>query len=165
MNKVILKLFLILGYSVPFVFLAMNGDITHNTMFFYLLLILAFGILLFLTLKFKDYTVLIIGNLISIASSFLFMQHYHTDLWDWYFKPFSATAFISTISALVVAVQLLIVFAIYLITTKTTVLPQEKLEEDDTLTTDDAPKSENPPETKKVPAEKAVKYTEFNYRD
>ena len=56
-------------YCVPFVFLAMNEDAVYGTCWFYLVMIVAFGGLAYLSVKTKNILIMYIGNCLSFVSS------------------------------------------------------------------------------------------------
>ena len=169
MNKTIIKALLLLGYCVPYVFLAMQGDITYNTMSFYLFLVLGLSVLLFFVIKYKEYSLLIIGNLLSFITSFTFMQFYYTELWDWYYKPFSASMFIATITAVIASIEYLVIFAYNKTTSKNTIPTVDTLcaEEiaDCKENAEESSEGKTKENSKEKPEKKEVKYREFNYRD
>ena len=113
MNKWVVRILLLIGYSVPFVFLAMFGDVTYETMWLYLLLVVGFSLLCIGAIKTKQYAVVAVGNIISIASSYLCIQQFHTEKWNWYFKPFTDNMLMIIISVVIVLLQAIFVFKAY----------------------------------------------------
>lgn len=88
MKKNIIRIILLLCYCVPFVFLAMNEDITTGTLWFYLIMIFGFSALCGISIKTKNYSIVVIGNIISFISSCIFALNFQTGKWEYYFKPF-----------------------------------------------------------------------------
>ena len=88
MKKNFIRVLLLLGYCVPFVFLAMNEDATVGTLWFYLIMIIGFGILSYASAKTKNSWIVVIGNILSFASSCIFAWNFQTPKWEYYFKPF-----------------------------------------------------------------------------
>lgn len=88
MKKSIVKILLLSGYCLPFVFLAMNEDATVGTLWFYLIMIAGFTILCFSCIKTKNFLIVIIGNILSFVSSCGFAWFFQTEKWEYYFKPF-----------------------------------------------------------------------------
>ncbi len=111
MKKNILKIILILGYFVPFVFLAMNEDAASGTLWFYLVMVFGFGMLCFGCTKTKSIWIVIVGNILSFLSSGLFTQLHQTEKWGYYFTPFSPKQLIILETVVVFVVQ--IVFFIH----------------------------------------------------
>ncbi|MFI3227726.1 MAG: hypothetical protein R3Y09_10030 [Clostridia bacterium] len=113
MNKWIIRILLLIGYSVPFAFLAMFGDATYGTMWFYFLLVVGFSLLCTGAIKTKQYAVVAVGNIISIVASYLCIQQFHTEEWNWYFKPFTDNMLMIIISVVIVFIQAIFVFKAY----------------------------------------------------
>lgn len=113
MKKAITKIILFICYCTPFVFLAMNEDASSGTLWFYMLMILAFSILCCSSIKTKNYFIVIIGNIASFASSYIFTLTFHTEKWEYYFKPFSPYQLILFESLTAFLIQ--IIFIMYFI--------------------------------------------------
>ena len=88
MIKNISKVMLVLGYCMPFVFLAMNEDATKGTLWFYLIMIAGFSILCFCSIKINTPWIVVVGNILSFVSSCIFAWIFQTEKWEYYFKPF-----------------------------------------------------------------------------
>lgn len=88
MNKKILKSLLLLGYLIPFVFLAMNEDATSGSLWFYLIMLLGFSVLCFASIKTENLWIVVVGNILSFVSSCIFAWLFQTEKWEYYFKPF-----------------------------------------------------------------------------
>ena len=111
MKKTIVRIILLLCYCIPFVFLAMNEDAAKGTLWFYLVMILGFTALCYLCIKTKNYSIVIIGNLLSFISSCIFVLSFYTDKWEYYFKPFLPNELI--IFETVIAFLIQIIFVIH----------------------------------------------------
>lgn len=88
MKKNILKALLISGYLVPFVFLAMNEDATVGSLWFYLIMLVGFSALCFISIKTENLWIVVVGNILSFISSCIFSWLFQTEKWEYYFKPF-----------------------------------------------------------------------------
>ena len=110
--KKMLKAVLLLCYLTPFVFLAMNEDVTKGTLWFYLVMIVGFGTLSYLSAKTKNCLIVIIGNVLSFISSCIFAYSFQTEKWEYYFKPFLPNELIIFESVIAFIVQLVIVFSL-----------------------------------------------------
>lgn len=108
--KKIMTLFLLLCYSIPFVFLAMNEDAAVGTPYFYFVMIIAFGFLCFGSIKLKKLWVVVSGNILSFASSCVFAWIFQTEKWEWYFKPFLPNQLIIFEMVIVFVIQIIIAF-------------------------------------------------------
>lgn len=91
----------------------MYGDATYDTMLLYVLMIVALSVLCFSIIKSKEFTVVIFGNILSFITSYICIQQFYTDKWDWYFKPFTANGLLIVISVIAVLIQLLFVYTCY----------------------------------------------------
>ncbi len=113
MKRTLIRILLILGYCIPFVFLAMNEDATSGTLWFYLVMIIGFGALCYVSAKSKNTWIVVVGNILSFASSCIFTYYFRTEKWGWYFKPF--TPYQSIIFETIFAFVIQSIIAIYLI--------------------------------------------------
>ena len=113
MKKNILKIILLLFYCIPFVFLAMNEDATVGTLWFYLIMIIGFGILSCASAKTKNSWIVVIGNILSFASSCIFAWNFQTPKWEYYFKPFLPNTIIifETVIAFLIQIAIVIHYA------------------------------------------------------
>ncbi len=109
MKNVIVKICLILGYCVPFVFLAMNEDATTGTLWFYLIMIIGFGSLCFGCIKIKSPLIVVIGNILSFISTCIFAWVFKTEKWEYYFKPFLPNQLIVFESTFTFLIQIIFV--------------------------------------------------------
>ena len=113
MKKNILKIILLLFYCIPFVFLAMNEDATVGTLWFYLIMIIGFGALCYGSAKTKNSWIVVIGNILSFASSCIFAWNFQTPKWEYYFKPFLPNQLIifETVIAFLIQIAFVIHYA------------------------------------------------------
>lgn len=107
-----LKIFLLLVYCVPFVFLAMNEDAVFGTCWFYLVMIVVFGVLAYLCVKTKNVLMLYVGNGLSFVSSCFFAWNFQTPKWEYYFKPFLPNQLIIFETIVAIVLQSIIVICI-----------------------------------------------------
>lgn len=111
MKRTITKALLLLGYCLPFVFFAMNEDATTGTLWFYLIMIAGFGTLCFVSIKTKNYLIVVVGNILSFVSSCIFAWFFQTEKWEYYFKPFLPNQLIIFETIIVFLIQ--IIFDVY----------------------------------------------------
>ena len=113
MKKNFIRVLLLLGYCVPFVFLAMNEDATVGTLWFYLIMIIGFGILSYASAKTKNSWIVVFGNILSFASSCIFAWNFQTPKWEYYFKPFLPNTLIifETVVAFLIQIAIVIHYA------------------------------------------------------
>ena len=109
MKKNITKALLILGYCLPFVFLAMNEDATTGTLWFYLVMIIGFSVLCFGCIKTKNSSIVVVGNILSFVSSCIFAWLFQTEKWEYYFKPFLPNQLIIFETILAFLIQIIFV--------------------------------------------------------
>lgn len=88
MKNTVVRTMLLLFYCIPFVFLAMNEDATVGTLWSYLIMITGFSMLCYISIKTKNYAIVVIGNIASFVSSCVFALNFYTEKWEYYFKPF-----------------------------------------------------------------------------
>ncbi|MBR2405386.1 MAG: hypothetical protein IKA95_07010 [Clostridia bacterium] len=88
MKKALVRISLIAAYCIPYVFLAMNEDARFGSMWFYLIMIIGFGLLCYASAKTKNFWIVVVGNIASFASSSIFAWCFQTEKWEYYFKPF-----------------------------------------------------------------------------
>jgi len=110
MKKSLIRLFLILGYCIPFIFLAMNEDATVGTLWFYLFMTIGFGALCYGCAKTKNLWIVFVGNVLSFVSSCIFAWNFQTEKWEYYFKPFLPNQLVIFETVIVFAIQVVIVF-------------------------------------------------------
>lgn len=106
------KILLLLGYCIPFVFLAMNEDALYGSLWFYLFMITGFGTLSFICGKTENLRIVYAGNILSFISSFIFAWNFQTPKWDYYFKPFLPNQLIIFITIIAFIIQVTIAICI-----------------------------------------------------
>lgn len=87
----VIRVLLLIGYCVPFVFLSVNGDATFGTMLLYGVMIAGFSFLCLVALKTNNVAILYIGNALSFASSYAVAKLSRLELIEHYFKPLLPT--------------------------------------------------------------------------
>lgn len=112
MKRLIIRISLISGYCIPFVFLAMNEDAVTGTLWFYLVMILGFGALCYSCVKTKNTIIVVLGNLVSFASSCIFAWFFQTEKWEYYFKPFLPNQLIVFETVIAFAIQIIVVLCL-----------------------------------------------------
>ncbi len=110
MKNWIIRIFILLFYLIPYMFLSMNEDAASGTMWFYLLMIVAFVILSYISKKTNNRRLVIIGNICSLLVSLVCLFRFRTEKWDWYFKPLTDIQLMITVSVIAFIIQLRIVF-------------------------------------------------------
>ena len=108
-KELIIRVFLLIAYCVPFAFLTVNGDATSVTILFYGVMIAGFALLGFGALKTNNVTVLYIGNVLSFVSSCAAAKLSGLEPMGHYFKPFTSHSLIVAISVAVLIVHTIIV--------------------------------------------------------
>ncbi len=107
MKKRLLNILFLISYAVPYAFLSMNEDATKGTLWFYLIMIISFGLLCFFSLKRKQYTIILIGNIFSFITSFACVKLFQTEKWDWYFEPFYGETMLIFITVIAFSIQII----------------------------------------------------------
>ena len=101
----ITRILLLLFYSIPYAFLAIYGDVRFRTMWFYLIMIVAFTTLAIIAHLTKNEVVVIIGNVLSVISSFTALAISGIGPMGWYCKPLTTHALIAFFSLFAIAAQ------------------------------------------------------------
>lgn len=109
MKKTFIRGLLIFGYCIPFAFLAMNEDAQKGTMWFYLVMIIGFSVLCIGSIKTRNFWIVAVGNILSFVSSCIFAWHFHTEKWEYYFKPFLPNQLIIFETVIAFLIQIIIV--------------------------------------------------------
>lgn len=110
MNEKVIKALMLLAYCIPYGYLSMQGDFNSGTMIFYGFMIVSLGILLRVAIKTKNTIVLVIGNVLSFISSYIFISQNQTGDWASYFKPFSPLDLLILITMVAFLIQQLFIF-------------------------------------------------------
>lgn len=106
MNKKLIKFLMLMAYCIPYGYLAMKGDATSGTMIFYGFMIIGFGILCRTAIRTHNTIILIIGNILSFISSYLFTLRNLPEEWSWYFKPFTPVGLLVLITIVSFIIQI-----------------------------------------------------------
>ncbi len=99
------KIIMLLAYCVPYAYLAMYGDATYGTMIFYGFMVVCLGVLCHIAIKTKNRAVLIVGNILSLTSSYFLISKNQDEIWEWYFKPFTPFGLLLLITIIALVVQ------------------------------------------------------------
>ena len=105
----LIRILLLSAYCVPYTFLAINGDATSGTMLFYGVMVAAFSLLCWGSVKTNNMMIVVIGNIISFLSSYIAVLSGDLEAMAWYFKPFIAQSLLITISVVVTVIQVITV--------------------------------------------------------
>ena len=97
----IVRILLLIGYSIPFGFLSVNGDGAFGTMAFYGLMVLGFILLCWGALKTNNIICIYAGNILSFISSYGFAKIFDMDSMGYYFKPFTSYSLMVAISIVI----------------------------------------------------------------
>lgn len=104
----LVRILLIIAYCVPYAFLAVNGDATSGTMLFYGIMIAGFSLLCWGAIKTNNVTIVYIGNVVSLASSYAIAKLSGLEPMGHYFKPFTSYGLIVAISVAAIIIQTII---------------------------------------------------------
>lgn len=104
-----IKVMLILGYCIPFVFLAMNEDAITGSLWLYLVMIVSLSALCLGSIKTKNWGIVVVGNILSFISSCIFAWIFQTEKWEYYFKPFLPNQLIIFETVLAFLIQIMFV--------------------------------------------------------
>lgn len=110
MNKKAIKVLMLLAYCVPYGYLSMKGDFSSGTMIFYGLMIVCLGILLAIAIRTRNIIILVLGNILSFISSYIFISQNQTNDWGSYFKPFVSFDLLILITVVALVIQALFIF-------------------------------------------------------
>lgn len=105
MNKTIRNIVILVGFSLPYVFLAMLEDLKFGSMWIYGFMIVILIILTRYALRCGSFIPQLIGNIISYLGSYYFISLQEGDMWGWYFKPLSAIGLLKLVTVLIVLPQ------------------------------------------------------------
>ncbi|MCI8491929.1 hypothetical protein [Anaerotruncus sp.] len=111
MKKWMIRLALLLGYTVPYLYLSMYIDLIYGTPVFYAAALAGYVILYLLAAKTHNRSAALIGTVWTAVSSYCFMQYGWTQAWEWYFKPFTAAQLLAVLSLAAFFIQLLAIWA------------------------------------------------------
>ena len=108
------KIWILFFYCIPYFFISMNEDATYGTMWFYIITIISNSILCFICVKHKICYIMVLGNIMSFISSYIFILFFKNEKWIWYFKPYTPFSLLVFLSLISVIVQIIF----YIIKTK-----------------------------------------------
>ena len=98
---------LIVGYGIPYTFLAMYADYAFHTMLMYAVMVGAMGFLAWRCIRIGKLSVLFLGNILSYIISAICIMFFQTKEWSMYFKPFTAGILAIIISIVMLVLQIL----------------------------------------------------------
>ena len=107
--KKIITLILLVAYCVPFAFMAAYTDATSASMRMYGVMIVAFATLCIIALKTKNVPIIIIGNIISAVSSYVFLLNSGLGPMGEYFKPLTSYQTVVVVSVIAFVFQMIAV--------------------------------------------------------
>lgn len=107
MNKNISNIVVLIGFSIPYVFLAMFEDLRFGSMWIYGLMILALITLTRYSIKCSIFIPQFIGNIISYCGSYYLISLQQGDKWGRYFKPFSPLGLLNLVTILIIVPQVI----------------------------------------------------------
>ena len=103
--KWISRVLLLLLYSVPYVFLAIYGDAQWRSLWLYLPMIVGFTVLAIIAHVTKNEVIVIVGNVLSVISSYTALAVSGIGAMSWYFKPVTTHILIGLLSAVAMGAQ------------------------------------------------------------
>ena len=104
-KKWLIRMLLLIAYCVPYAFLSINGDANSGIMIFYGVMVVAFFLLCFVSIKTKNIAIIFIGNIFSFVFSYICVMLGDLEAKAWYFKPFTAKLLLMVISIVVTIIQ------------------------------------------------------------
>ena len=111
-KKWLIRILLLLAYCVPYAFLSINGDANSGIMIFYGVMVVAFFLLCFVSIKTKNIAIIFIGNIFSFVFSYICVMLGDLEAKAWYFKPFTAQSLLIAISIAATIMQMIVVYMI-----------------------------------------------------
>lgn len=103
------KWLLLIGYCVPYAFLAMYADAALGTMAGYAGMIAGLALMTWVVIRMRGMAVCIVGNIISFLASLAVSGFVEMERWRWYFKPFGPEMLLCALSVVMFVVQLVFV--------------------------------------------------------
>ena len=110
MDKFLTKAMLLIAYIIPYVFLALDGDLSGFAMLPYGAMVAAFLGLCWTAIKIGYGSLVYFGNIMSFISSWIAVDSSDLVKMSWYFKPFTAHQLLIIISVVLFVLQALIVW-------------------------------------------------------
>ena len=111
-KKWLIRMLLLIAYCVPYAFLSINGDANSGIMIFYGVMVVAFFLLCFVSIKTKNIAIIFIGNIFSFVFSYICVMLGDLEAKAWYFKPFTAQSLLIAISIAATIMQMIVVYMI-----------------------------------------------------
>lgn len=105
MDKFLTKSMLLIAYIIPYVFLALDGDLSDYAMLSYAAMAAAFMGLCWTAIKTNHAQLVFFGNIMSFISSWIAVDSSDLVKMSWFFKPFTVHQLLIIISIAVFAVQ------------------------------------------------------------
>ena len=105
----LIRILLLIAYCVPYAFLSVNGDATLGTLLFYGVMVAAFALLCWGSIKTNNMAIVFIGNVLSFVSSYIVVTFGDLESMAWYFKPFTAQSLLIAISIVATVIQVIVV--------------------------------------------------------
>ena len=99
MKKTVMGIIIVCIYCFPFVYFSMYQDFANGSMLGYLLMIVLTSLLAFFGQFFSSSIPIMIGNILSVLSSFYFIKTSNED-WRGFFKPLSPYQLLILVSIL-----------------------------------------------------------------
>ncbi len=112
MKKWSIRVALLLLYCIPFAFLSVNGDAQSRTMLFYVVMVIGFAGLCIISLNTSNIPIIYVGNILSLASSYIVGKISGLEPMGYYFKPFTSYFLIFAISVLATILQTVLVLSV-----------------------------------------------------
>ena len=105
----LVRILLLIGYCVPYALLSINGDATSGTMLFYGVMVVAFALLCWGSIKTNNMAIVFIGNALSFVSSYIIAMFGDLEAMAWYFKPFTTQSLLIVISIVATVIQAIVI--------------------------------------------------------
>ncbi|NLM05749.1 MAG: hypothetical protein GX219_02360 [Tissierellia bacterium] len=106
MDKNLIKKLILVGYAIPFPFLAMAEDLFFRSMFFYLIMIIALSFLCRSAMKHQAIPYALVGSVLSVVLSQVLILFFIPAERSGYFKPFTPRGLAFGISRVALVIQL-----------------------------------------------------------
>lgn len=99
------KIFLLMGYCIPYVFLCLYGDAVWGTGLIYGVAAAVVVLLCLFACKTQNIKLVVVGNIISFAVSELCVILFALEKLNYYFKPFSVHMLVCICSVIAILIQ------------------------------------------------------------
>ena len=101
----IIRMILLLFYSAPYVFFSIYGDARWRSLWLYVVMVASFTALAIIAHLTKNEVVVIVGNALSVISSFVALEISGIGAMSWYFKPVTTHIMIVFLSFIAIGAQ------------------------------------------------------------